>query len=454
MMRSLYSRVVLSFLAAVIVGLVAAFFSTTYWFRGLVTEEVSEDMLLRAKDIANTYHLTQGLELAGFIDSRYTSRGYSAFLLNAAGELLNKPTLPPKAERLITPDILKSVLDGHIYNGHDEAPERLMIGYPIQANGQTYALFMRPAIEKTANDIRNIILTSLVITLIVGSVFIVIAARYLVRPLKLMTQATKRMARGDFDFELEWGKPRKDELGDLAVSFTHMATELKQIEQMRQDFVSNVSHEIQSPLTSIAGFSNVLRKKDVSEEEKRHYLDIIQTETERLSRLSSNLLRLASLDSEHHPFHARTYALDEQLRRVILSLEPQWSAKDLELELELPAVKLSADEDLLNQVWMNLISNSIKYTPDGGKISVRLQAFTDRVSVAVADTGIGIAADDLGHIFERFFKADRSRERAHGGNGLGLAIVRRIVDLHRGDITVRSEPGRGAEFVVRLPSVR
>lgn len=295
-------------------------------------------------------------------------------------------------------------------------------------------------------------ITALAIELAAGSVFILIGARYLVNPLKLMTRASRRIAKGDFNISLDWRR-RRDELGELAASFTEMARELKQLERMRQDFVSNVSHEIQSPLTSIAGFSKVLQQRQMAEEERGEYLRIIETEAQRLSRLSENLLKLASLESEHHPFHPQTYDLDEQLRSVILTMEPIWSAKDLELDLELPPVKAHGDADQLSQVWMNLIGNALKFTPEGGTVRVGLKSGVDKVQVKVRDTGIGISEEDQAHIFERFYKADRSRTSTNGGSGLGLSIVKKIIELHGGTIEVASQPGEGTEFTVTLPHV-
>ena len=265
-----------------------------------------------------------------------------------------------------------------------------------------------------------------------------------------MTNATEQMASGDFGVELNLS--RKDELGGLARSFDHMAQELKQIEQMRQDFVSNVSHEIQSPLTSITGFAKALRDGVVSSENQTRYLGIIADESERLSRLSSNLLQLASLESEHHPFDPVLYALDEQLRKVVVSLEPQWSSKHINFELDLPAVQIVADPDQLSQVWLNLLGNAIKFTPEDGKVSIGVSSDANGIEVTVADSGIGISPEDAKYIFERFYKADRSRNRTCQGSGLGLAIVRKIVELHNGRIFIAdSSPGEGTVIKVILP---
>ncbi|MCZ8513289.1 HAMP domain-containing sensor histidine kinase [Paenibacillus filicis] len=452
MIRSLYSRVVVTFLGAVLLGLIAAFFAANYWFQDQFSTAIREEMHKAALDLTETYAHTVDMDLDAYLKGRAAVHGYVITVYDSAGEISEYGAMPDRHTPEIPPEAAALVLQNHSYDNSQPSPDRLILGYPIVSKGSHYALFLRLAFMKPANDLRRVLLTSLAIVLFTGSVLILIAARYLVQPLKLMTRATQRIAKGDFNINLNW-KQRKDELGELADNFSHMASELKQMERMRQDFVSNVSHEIQSPLTSIAGFSKVLRSRDMPPDERNHYLDIIRDETERLSRLSENLLKLASLESEHHPFHPHTFDLDEQLRRVIVSLEPQWSAKELELDLQLPAVKIAADEDQLSQVWMNLLGNAIKFTPDQGKISASLKPLTDRVRVSIRDNGIGISPEDQKHIFDRFYKADRSRHREDGGNGLGLAIVKKIVDLHHGTIEVRSEPGQGTTFIVTLPSI-
>jgi two-component system, OmpR family, phosphate regulon sensor histidine kinase PhoR len=263
-------------------------------------------------------------------------------------------------------------------------------------------------------------------------------------------EGLERIARGDFDFRL--GNEYKDNqmVGKLATSINSMAEDLSQLEKMRQEFISNVSHEIQSPLTSIRGFAQALENESLAPEERRHYLEIIENESMRLSRLTENLLRLAALESDEVKFEPRVYRLDSQVRSLILASEPQWSQKAIELEVSLAEVEISADEDLLSQVWINLIHNSIKFTPAGGKITVILQPQGDKVEFKIADTGSGISQEDQAHIFERFFKADPARTRAREGSGLGLSIVQKIVDMHHGTIRVESRLGAGTTFTVLL----
>ncbi|MCC2387222.1 envelope stress sensor histidine kinase HitS [Bacillus pacificus] len=262
----------------------------------------------------------------------------------------------------------------------------------------------------------------------------------------------QKIAKGDFSVKIRNEEKYDGEIGVLVKSINDMTDELNAMEKMRQEFVSNVSHEIQSPLTSIKGFARALQDDNLSEEKRKHYLTIIETETTRLSKLSQNLLKLTLLESEEYTPEKATYRLDQQLKQIVLNSEPLWAEKEIELDLDLEKVHITADQESMSQVWINLIHNSIKFTPSGGTITIQLQKHEKFVEIRIRDTGIGISEKQKQHIFERFFKADSSRNRAYGGSGLGLAIVKKVVDLHQGEIKVESIEGHGAEFSVRIPN--
>lgn len=266
---------------------------------------------------------------------------------------------------------------------------------------------------------------------------------------RMLIDALRRISKGDFSVNLD--VKMDHHWGELVDGINHMAEQLSQMEQLRQEFISNVSHEIQSPLTSISGFARALQNDSLTREERLHYLEVIETESARLSKISENLLKLTSLEGQHHPVELRSYPLDQQLRHIILACEPQWMEKELELDIALDKVEIVADAEMLSQVWTNLISNSIKFTPPGGRLKIQLQGLGQEVIVRVIDSGIGIAREDQERVFERFFKADKSRNRTGGGSGLGLSIVKKIVDLHNGTISVESELGNGTAFTVILP---
>ncbi|MDF2648543.1 MAG: sensor histidine kinase [Paenibacillus sp.] len=265
-----------------------------------------------------------------------------------------------------------------------------------------------------------------------------------------MVQAIQSMSRGDFNVSVD-NNPHGGPFVELVDSINNMAVELGQLEKMRQEFISNVSHEIQSPLTSISGFSRALQNDQITTAERKHYLEIIEAESTRLSKLSDNLLKLSSLESQHHPFEPKSYRLDKQIRNHILACEPQWVDKDIEMDVDLEEIKLIADEDLLSQVWTNLIHNAIKFTPNGGTIGVQLTSSGEKAIIRISNNGAGISEEDRAHIFERFYKADKSRNRTSGGNGLGLSIVKKITEMHQGTISVVSVQEEKTAFTVQLP---
>lgn len=265
--------------------------------------------------------------------------------------------------------------------------------------------------------------------------------------IKETLDAMNRISHGDFNVFIS--VEDHDPMSEIAASVNKMAKELSSMEQVRQDFISNVSHEIQSPLTSISGFAALLRNGGLPDDMRLHYINIIETESKRLSKLSENLLKLSTLEAETIDYHE--YRLDRQIENAILMLEPQWAMKNINLEADLPGIVVGGDEELLGQVWVNLIHNAIKFTPKEGKIKVTLSSDSSAVLVVIWDNGAGIAAEDQIHIFERFYKVDKARDRSLGGNGLGLSIVKKIAELHGGSVSVDSEIGRGTAFTVRLP---
>ncbi|MGV3467167.1 MAG: sensor histidine kinase [Heyndrickxia sp.] len=296
------------------------------------------------------------------------------------------------------------------------------------------------------------------ITDIIGLILFVLAVYIISRSTRkkhlvlweAIIDALRKIAKGDFNIQLNFKKGDHQFLS-LVENINHMAKQLQEMEEMRQEFISNVSHEIQSPLTSIRGFARALQEEGLTQAERVHYLEIIEGESGRLSKISDNLLKLTSLESQSHPFEQKRYRLDKQIRKIVLASEPQWTERSLEMDVSLEEVSVFADEDLLSQVFVNLIHNSIKFTPPHGRIHIRLTKEQDYASVRITDSGIGISLEDQMHIFERFYKADKSRTRTTGGSGLGLSIVKKIVELHQGEISVNSELGKGATFVVTLP---
>jgi signal transduction histidine kinase len=449
MIRSLYVRIVLTFMLIVAIGLIISFLITKTVYDNELLKEKQSEMLEAGGHILSRLEQQQFPEMESYLDGLSALGTYKFTLIREGQTELT-------ADSQVKLDRIAHVLQGGEYRsggaGWMAVPDEVVVGMPFQADGVRYGLFIElnfKEVSRSFNMVLDIFRSVVTVKLLIGSLLILLASGYLVRPIKRLTAATKKIAAGHYDVELK--VKQRDELGLLAESFNHMAKQLRQVEQMRQDFVSDVSHELQSPLTSIRGFAAALAKDDMPSAERSRCATVITAETERLSRLCEDLLKLASLESEHHPFTPVRYRLDEQLRRTIIAAEPMWSSKQLELDLSLEEVAVTADPDQMTQVWTNLIANSVKFTPTGGGIAVSMQRQPKEVMVTFTDTGIGIPEQDIDRIFERFYKVDQARDRSAGGSGLGLAVVRKIIDIHNGDIHVRSESGKGTSITVTLP---
>jgi signal transduction histidine kinase len=434
-------------------SLFTAFIVSSLLYEGRIQSLVQDILITNGKKIIQAYQSTPSADLIPFMQNLSGLSGNLLQLYNKNGKpLLDDKKMPMHVdsihiERVLAGGIVRNVDTEEHHSSH--IPHPPIVGLPFQVDREPYALFLTLEKNPVENEIMNSIHLMYIIILFFGSLLILIAARYIVNPILRLTKATKRMAKGTFDFDLH--TKRKDEIGLLTVSFNEMAKELAKLDRMRQDFVSNVSHEIQSPLTSISGFTKALKQKKMSEESRLRYLTIIEEESERLSRLSQNLLQLSYLQQEHHPLKVSTYRLDEQLRRVVIALEPQWTAKEIQMDVQLEAITVQADEDQLNQVWTNLLSNSIKFTPAHGKILIEAVMKENQTIVSITDNGIGIPEEERADIFKPFHKVDKARDPSVKGNGLGLSIVKQIIDIHNGDIQVSGSPGEGSTFKVILP---
>ncbi|MGO4729302.1 sensor histidine kinase [Paenibacillus sp. 2KB_22] len=449
MIRSLYIRVVLTFLISVIAGTVISFFMSTWIFEDKLNENARINIRNFGQDVVQIYKTMPLDEAELFVSRMKQLDSYHIRIYDATGKLQTYGKLNGHKSAAVSMEQLKKVLNGGVVQDTPKGIATVLLGLPIKTEMGTKAMFLETLAPPSASFVVQFGLIFASCSLIAGSLLILIASVYLVRPIKKLTKATKRIAAGDFNVKLNI--TQKTEIGTLARSFEEMMHDLQQLEQMRREFVTNVSHEVQSPLTSISGYASALKQVNLSEHERNRYLDIIIAEAKRMSKMSDSLLKLSLLESQSQQLRLNTLGLDEQIRRVIVALQPQWSARNIHFELDLENVKVTADHDQLNQVWTNIIGNSIKFSNDGGMIKVRIEEDINHVSVRISDTGIGIPIEDQKRIFERFFKADRSHSRKYDGSGMGLAIVKQIVSLHQGDIRVESEPGQGTTFIITLP---
>ena len=291
------------------------------------------------------------------------------------------------------------------------------------------------------------ILPIFLFSIFLGTAIAAFFSKRALRPIRKLIAATRKVAGGDFGVRVE--TEGINELAELAGSFNKMTHELSSIETLRRDFVNNFSHEFKTPIVSIRGFAKLLRDAELTDEERRDYLEIIITESERLAELSTNVLNLSKYEAVEIIAQKAPFRIDEQIRRAIVMAEPKWSAKGIEIDIEMDEITFIGNENLTQQIWINLLDNAIKFSGQNESISVRLADLGGAIRFAIKDNGVGMDEETKLRIFDRFFQGDTSHAQA--GNGLGLTIVKRVVDLCGGTIDVESTPGTGSVFAVELP---
>lgn len=288
----------------------------------------------------------------------------------------------------------------------------------------------------------------LVVAVAAVAVLITIMSRSTTNPIRDLSRAAKEIAGGNYDVTVP-ERDRVEEFGELERNFNLMTAELRANEYLRKDFISSVSHQLKTPLSILNGYAQLLAGGGLSAEEEREYSQTIAQESDRLVGLIDDMLRLSRIDHREIQRKAEFFPLGEQLRRAVLQLEPRWSAAGLNVSADIPDFDYTGDSELLYQVWVNLLENAVKFTPAGGRIGVSLAAAENAATVTVWDTGCGMDEDTLPRIFEQFYQGDT--DRRGDGCGLGLALCKRIVELHGGAISAESRPGEGSRFTVSLP---
>lgn len=270
------------------------------------------------------------------------------------------------------------------------------------------------------------------------------------RPIRRLLEATARVKAGDFSVRImPFHKTHKDEFDAIIDDFNEMTEELSSVETLRSDFISNVSHELKTPLAVIQNYAVMLQDPEIDENQRKEYTNAIAHASRDLSGLITNILKLNKLENQQIYSEATVYNLSEQLCECLLNFEDIWEKKNIDIDNDIEdGVMIQADENLMQLVWNNLFSNALKFTPDCGKVAVSLKKNGNKVSVSVKDTGCGMSEEVQKHMFEKFYQGDTSHSSR--GNGLGLALVRRLMDIVDGEIAVESEEGKESTFTVTL----
>nr|WP_281419858.1 HAMP domain-containing sensor histidine kinase [Evansella tamaricis] len=288
---------------------------------------------------------------------------------------------------------------------------------------------------------------TILLALVIAGFIIFFTSRKITSPLREMNHSALQFAKGDFNHRVKI--ETKDEIGQLGETFNYMAQELASIDQMRKDFVANVSHDLRSPLTSIRGFLGALMDGTIPKEQQNKYLEIMKNETERLMKLVEDLLDMARLEANQIDINPVNYNVSEQLRLSIAKMEPLISQHEVDIELNGEDINVTADRDRMEQVINNLLQNAIQFSKKNSKIEVTIKKVGEEAEISIRDFGLGMDEEDLKYIWERFYKKEKARS-TKGGTGIGLSIVKHIIDLHGTSIQVESELNYGTTFSFTL----
>lgn len=287
----------------------------------------------------------------------------------------------------------------------------------------------------------------LVASIIIGLSIALFVGKKIIKPIEELNQAFDSLAKGDFAVTLD-SSNKIHELRDIFDNFNTMVKELSQIETLRNDFIENVSHEFKTPIANIEGYATLLQHAEINPREKTYYVTKVLENTQQLSTLTGNILSLSKLDNQEVSVKKINYRLDEQIRKCILLLEPKWTLKNINWDLNLDSIVFSGNEGLMNQVWLNLLDNAIKFSNNNGLISIQIYRKNHEIMINLTDHGQGMTPETLSRLFEKFYQADQTRSSS--GNGLGLALVKRVIELHNGTISVNSCINEGTEYIICL----
>lgn len=285
------------------------------------------------------------------------------------------------------------------------------------------------------------------VCLLVGILVTSQLSKFFFDPIKKLRKAMDKVADGDFSVRLE-ERSRSKEITGVYTGFNLMVHELNATEILQTDFVSNVSHEFKTPINAIEGYSTLLQDNDNLNEEQKGYIEKILFNTTRLSSLVGSILLLSKLENQQIPTNRAPYRLDEQIRQSLLSLESVWAPKDIEFDVELDRIEYLGNEAMMSHVWDNLISNAVKFSPDGGIVRMTLTKRLRKIIFTIEDSGSGLTEEAQKHIFDKFYQADGSHKQE--GNGLGLTLVKRVLTIESGEIQVENRPLGGCCFTVTL----
>jgi signal transduction histidine kinase len=458
-MKSLYGKFALTTIFIMVLSGVLSFVISNVYYQHSLKSQNDLKITNFALEISEYIQKDPNIDLDDYLN-HIGSIGYQLYTVNEHEREQFYGTA--FRERNLSKKAIAAVHAGDTYHGIEHFPHKTFVtgffanelknsvGVPFRYQQQNYALFIRPDIKLMFNEMHLLFAWLLLTSILLSILFVLISSKYLVKPIVKLNQAIKTLAKGNFTIHLDIN--RKDEIGDLAGSFMNMSRKLAKVDQLRKEFISNVSHDIQSPITNIKGYLNLLDDGGISNEKRQNHIKVIHSELNRLSTLSKQLLLLSSIESKKDLMDVKEFNVAEQIKSVIQQYRWRINEKELMLSYSLPETKMSGDPFLLYSVWENLLTNAIKYNVGNGSIDIIVTSLNDNIEVQFKDSGIGLADEQIERIYDRFYRGDPSRSKAVDGTGLGLSIVQSIVQMHKGKIVVESGKDMGTTFTVILPN--
>ncbi len=298
----------------------------------------------------------------------------------------------------------------------------------------------------TGHNIILDLLSLVILSLLIGTFVSGITCRIIIRPINKLVDGLDLLSDGEYNTRINLGENKV--FKSLSNSFNSLANELQNTEMLRSDFVNNFSHEFKTPIVSIRGFARLLQKDDISRDKQKEYLNIIVDESTRLAVMATKVLELTKLENQMILTDVSKYNLSEQIRKAIVLLESSWTKKNININIDFDEHYIYANEEMLEHVWINLIENSIKFSPNYSEVGINIRENDDFVIVTIRNNGELIQQEETSKVFHKFYQGDKSH--AMEGNGIGLAIVKKIIDLHNGEVTVKVV-GNENVFIIKLP---
>ncbi len=445
-----FTYLIILFLSFIFIGLaVNAFVQNEIINRYHNAFEHQQEQLMSFFDLADDEEWEESV-VESSLELSMNQEDRMIFLFDSSGNITYNTSLFEQIDMDLKIDELILSGENTSKRVHDNEHVVYLMSAPLTLLSEDHTMVMVfHEFDSESKQIRYIINTTLLIAIIIAGVIIFFTSRKMTSPLREMNDSALQFAKGNFSHRVKI--KTKDEIGQLGETFNYMAKELGSIDQMRKDFVANVSHDLRSPLTSIKGFLGALMDGTISGDQQYKYFSIMKKETERLMKLVNDLLDMARLEADQMQVHPVSYNLTEQLRLTVAKMEPTITQQQIEIELLADKdVYVVADPNRIDQVLINLLQNAVQFSNENSKIEVIIESGIEEVTVHIRDYGLGMSEEDLKHVWERFYKKEKARS-TKGGTGIGLSIVKHIIDLHKTSISVKSEMNKGTTVTFTLP---